>query len=178
LANPLPFNMPPFNHAVRIDLNTRMRDTTAKQLSRIHRLAFQASKGRIGRRLVDNDMLLLTTTGRRSGRPHTVPLLYLSDGTDVMVVASWGGRDYPPDWYLNLLAEPMVSVQVDGSRIEAQAQVLEPPDRTDWWQRFVTAYEGYRAYQTRTDRVIPIVRLARDRGATLEPGKEMPHGTT
>ena len=94
-----------------------MRDITAKQLARIHRLAFQTSKGRIGRRLVDNDMLLLTTTGRRSGRSHTVPLLYLSDGIDVMVVASWGGRDYPPDWYLNLLAEPMVSVQVDGSRI-------------------------------------------------------------
>ena len=121
---------------------------------------YRLTGGRVGRRLVNNDMMLLTTTGRRSGRRHTIPLLYLSDGDSVIVVASWGGRDYPPHWYLNVMADPNVSVQINGETWAAIAKKLDEPERSMWWDRAVTAYDGYTEYQGRTDRVIPILRLS------------------
>lgn len=137
-----------------------MRDATARRLSTLHTLTYRVTGGRIGRRLVNNDMLLVTTRGRRSGRNHTVPLLYLRDNEHVIVIASWGGRDYPPHWYLNMKAEPEVSVQADGSRWQAIATELDDPERSQWWNRAVAAYGGYAQYQSRTGRIIPILRLA------------------
>lgn len=139
-----------------------MRDNTAKWLSAIHAGAYKLTGGHVGRRFVNNDMLLLTTTGRSSGRDHTVPLLYLRDEPDVLVIASWGGRDYPPDWYLNLTAEPRVNVQIDANRWPGNAQELSEPERAEWWRHAVAAYNGYAEYQTRTDRVIPIIRIVRN----------------
>jgi deazaflavin-dependent oxidoreductase (nitroreductase family) len=104
-------------------------------------------------------MLLLSTIGRISGRKHTIPLLYLRDGANVIVIASWGGRDYPPHWYLNVMADPNVSVQIDGTGWQAVAEELDEPERSAWWLRAVTAYDGYAEYQSRTARVIPILRL-------------------
>ena len=81
-------------------MRSELRDSTAKEcvprLSRLHTLFYRATGGRVGRRLVDNDMLLLTTTGRRTGKPHTVPLLYLRDDAAFVVFASWGGRPFIP----------------------------------------------------------------------------------
>lgn len=138
-----------------------VRDVTAKRLSALHRVVYRSSRGVIGRRLVDNDMLLLTTTGRRSGRVHTVPLLYLCEDDTPFVIASWGGRDRHPEWYLNLLADPRVDVQIRGERFAATAEPLGEGERTQWWERAVAAYDGYATYQSRTDRVIPVVRLSR-----------------
>jgi len=139
----------------------------------MHTFAYRLSGGRVGRRLVDNDMLLLTTTGRRTGRKHTVPLLYLRDGDDVIVIASWGGRDYPPHWYLNVADNPKVTVQVEGRRRAAIAEELDEPQRSMWWQRAVAAYESYARYQERTDRVIPILRLR----SVAPPDTAAPTGT-
>lgn len=136
-----------------------MRDATARRLSTVHALAYRLTRGRIGHRLVNNDMLLLTTTGRRTGRQHTIPLLYLRDGDSVIVIASWGGRDYPPHWYLNVTADPNVTVQIDGTVWDAAAHELNDPERSAWWQHAVAAYDGYAEYQSRTDRVIPLLRL-------------------
>jgi len=72
---------------------------------------------------------------------------------------SWGGRDYPPDWYYNLATDPQVEVQVEGSRWRAVATELDEPERSEWWRRAVAAFDGYADYQERTSRVIPIVRL-------------------
>ncbi len=138
-----------------------MRDATARRLSTLHTLAYRATGGRIGRRLVNNDMLLVTTRGRRTGGEHTVPLLFLRDGEHVIVIASWGGRDHPPHWYLNMKADPTVAVQVEGTRWSATAIDLDEPERSLWWDRAVAAYDGYAQYQSRTDRVIPVVRLSR-----------------
>lgn len=137
-----------------------MRDGTAKWLSAVHSQLYRSTGGRIGKRLVNNDMLLLTTTGRRSGVEHTVPLLYLRDAEDVLVVASWGGRDYPPDWYVNLSHHPHVEVQIDNARWSGTAASLTDPERAEWWRRATEAYAGYREYQGRTERVIPIVRIS------------------
>lgn len=136
-----------------------MRDSTAKALSRIHAALYRLTSGVIGRRLVDNDMLLLTTAGRRTGAPHTVPLLYLRDGDRYVVFASWGGRDQHPEWYLNLVAEPEGLVQVEGERHQVVATTAGDDERERWWARAESAYDGYAAYQARTDRQIPVVFL-------------------
>jgi deazaflavin-dependent oxidoreductase (nitroreductase family) len=144
-----------------------MRDATARRLSTLHRVMYRASGGLVGKRLVNNDMLLLTTTGRTTGVEHTVPLLYLSGSSrasqeaELYVIASWGGRSIHPEWYLNLVEHPLVGVQVKGRRFEAEATPLEEPERSAWWHRAVAAYDGYQAYQSKTDRIIPVVRLDR-----------------
>ena len=138
-----------------------MKDATARRLSRWHTTVFRASGGRIGKRLVRNDMLLVTTTGRRSGRPHTVPLLYLRDGNGVIVFASWGGRDVHPEWYQNLLATPEAAVELPGERFWVTAEILAGAERSKWWERAERAYNGYAVYQSRTEREIPVVRLRR-----------------
>ena len=137
-----------------------------RRFSRWHRHLYRLTRGRIGRRLVDNDMLILTTAGRRSGRRHEVPLLYLRDGGSLVVVASYGGRPRYPDWYLNLMAQPQAGVQIDGLRRAVSARVASPDERSVWWPRIVETYEGYSQYQSRTDRIIPVVFLDPVQGAT------------
>jgi deazaflavin-dependent oxidoreductase (nitroreductase family) len=145
---------------------TRVRDRTAKHLSALHRLLYRSTRGMVGRRLVDNDMCLLSTTGRLSGKIHTVPLLYLRDGDRLVVIASWGGRDHHPDWYVNLRANPLANVQVLGDRWEVEAITADAEERAIWWPRVVDAYDGYATYESRTDREIPVVFLEpRDTGA-------------
>jgi deazaflavin-dependent oxidoreductase (nitroreductase family) len=136
-----------------------VRDSTVRRLSAIHRSLYRVTGGRVGQRLVDNDMLLLTTSGRGTGRPHTVPLLYLRHGQQLVVIASYGGRPHHPDWYLNLLAEPRAEVQVGGRQYRVLARTAKAPERAEWWPRVVDAYPGYTEYQLRTAREIPVVFL-------------------
>jgi len=140
-----------------------MRDRTVKHLSALHRVTYRATRGLIGRRLVDNDMCLVTTTGRKSGTRHTVPLLYLPDDDRLVVIASWGGRDRHPEWYLNLLSNPTATVQVLGERWPVKARTATATERAAWWPRVLDAYDGYAAYASRTDREIPVVFLERPR---------------
>jgi len=139
-----------------------MRDGTAKNLSTLHTLLYRATRGRVGKRLVDNDMLLLSTTGRHTGKTHTVPLLYLRDGDDLVVIASWGGRDRHPEWYLNLLTNPQARVQVRRRSFGVHATTADPHRRGTLWPEVLAAYDGYRTYQGRTDREIPLVILTID----------------
>lgn len=136
-----------------------MRDATVRRLSRLHVFVYRLTRGRIGRRLVNNDMLLLTTRGARSGRKRTVPLLYLRDGETFAVIASWGGRPNNPHWFRNLMANPEAVVQVRGDRRVVRARVATPAEREEWWPRVLAAYWKYRVYQSHTDRVIPVVFL-------------------
>lgn len=136
-----------------------MKDDRVRRISRLHRLIYRMTGGVVGRRLVNNDMLLLTTTGRCTGRPHTVPLLYLREGGRLVVVASFGGRDQHPAWYLNLVADPMVRVRISATSLAARATTAGPTDRMSWWPRIVEAYQGYARYQARTERKIPVVFL-------------------
>jgi deazaflavin-dependent oxidoreductase (nitroreductase family) len=104
-------------------------------------------------------MLLLTTSGRVTGSPHTVPLLYLRDDERLVVFASWGGRPNHPEWYLNLVADPAAEAQVDGTRHRVVARTAEDEEREGWWIAAQQAYDGYTVYQSRTDRQIPVVFL-------------------
>jgi deazaflavin-dependent oxidoreductase (nitroreductase family) len=137
-----------------------MRDRTAKNLSSLHTILYRITGGFVGRRLVNNDMLLLSTVGRYSGKTHTVPLLYLREGEDLVVIASWGGRDHHPEWYLNLQAEPRATVQILGGKSHVEARTTRDTERTRLWNRVVTAYDGYHSYQSRTEREIPVVILS------------------
>ena len=136
-----------------------MKDASVRRWSRIHAFIYRISGGLLGRRLVDNDMLLLTTHGRKTGEPHTVPLLYLTDDDRYAVIASYGGRDSHPDWYLNLVEDPIVEVRIPGTTRTMSARTARPDERSEWWPRVLEAYDGYRTYQSRTTREIPVVFL-------------------
>jgi deazaflavin-dependent oxidoreductase (nitroreductase family) len=137
-----------------------MKDASVKRWSRVHKTLFRMTRGYLGSRLVHNDMCLLTTTGRRSGKTHTVPLLYLDDGGRLVVIASYGGRDHYPDWYLNLCSDPDATVQEPHSSPRpVRARTASEEERELWWPRIVAAYDGYAVYQSRTTREIPVVFL-------------------
>jgi deazaflavin-dependent oxidoreductase (nitroreductase family) len=134
---------------------------TVRALSGLHIALYRVTRGLVGRRLARHDMLLLTTTGRTTGRPHTVPLLYLRIKKDLVVIASYGGHPRHPDWYRNLLADPRTDVQVDGTRFPVIARTADPVERRRLWALAVAEYPGYTGYQEKTDRLIPVVLLQR-----------------
>lgn len=136
-----------------------MRDTSVKRWSAIHARLYRMTRGLIGRRFVGNDMLLLTTKGHLSGEDHTVPLLCITDGDRYVVVASHGGRPRHPAWYDNLVADPAVQVQVRSRHLSMRARTATSEERERWWPRVVDAYHDYAVYQSRTERVIPVVFL-------------------
>ncbi|HEX7718112.1 MAG TPA: nitroreductase family deazaflavin-dependent oxidoreductase [Marmoricola sp.] len=102
---------------------------------------------------------LLEHRGRKTGRLRTTPLVYLEDGDRVVVVASQAGRPEHPMWYLNLLADPEVTVQVGHRRRPMRARVAEGEERAALWTRLVALYADYASYQSWCDRVIPVVVL-------------------
>jgi deazaflavin-dependent oxidoreductase (nitroreductase family) len=106
--------------------------------------------------------LLLTTVGRRSGEPRTTPLIYAPYGEDAYtIVASKGGSDAPPAWYLNLAEQPEVEVQVLGDVFKAHARTASAEEKPEIWQTMAAEWPAYDDYQRRTDREIPIVILER-----------------
>lgn len=103
--------------------------------------------------------LLLTTIGRKSGREITLPLIYGAAGGACVIVASKGGAAEHPAWYLNLLAEPEVGVQVADHKFRARARTASGAERQQLWDQLVQIYPPYTEYQQRTDREIPVVVL-------------------
>jgi deazaflavin-dependent oxidoreductase (nitroreductase family) len=105
--------------------------------------------------------LLLTTTGRKSGKALTLPLIFGRSGSDYVVVASKGGAPAHPAWYLNLEANPLVQVQVKADKFAARAHAADTRERAALWPMMVEIYGPYEHYQTKTDRQIPVVVLTR-----------------
>ena len=119
---------------------------------------FRASGGRLGNRFFGGaPVLLLTTIGRRSGKPRTAPLIYLEDGDVVVLVASKGGMSHHPTWYLNLVANPDVEVQIGSDVRKLRARTASDEEKTKLWPRLNAVYSHYDEYQARTDRNIPVV---------------------
>jgi len=129
-------------------------------IGRIHRAVYRASGGRLGGRLAGRDMLLLTTTGRRSGEPRTTPLSYLTDAADFVVVASNNGAPGDPAWWLNLAADPAAKIQVGGRQYAVRAHRAEGEERTRLWPLLVAYNPPYATYAKRTTRPIPVVVLS------------------
>ncbi len=125
----------------------------------VHRFLFRLTNGRIGGRLAGNEMLLLETIGRKSGRAREVPLLTVPDGDAWIVIASNAGDDRPPAWWLNLQARPEAEIRVAGRRLSARARIAGPDERPRLWAKVLAAHSGYADYETRTTRPIPIILL-------------------
>ncbi len=120
---------------------------------------YELSDGLIGERFGRLRMLLLRTRGRRSGRTRTAALLYVDAGDGLAVIASKGGADQPPAWYLNLREHPEVEVQVGHRRWPARAREARGQERERLWARAVETWADYERYQARTSRRIPVVVL-------------------
>jgi deazaflavin-dependent oxidoreductase (nitroreductase family) len=132
-----------------------------KAMNAIHRGLLKISGGRIGWKTGGMSVVELTTTGRKSGQRHTVMLTSpVQEGDVIVVVASRGGDDHHPAWFLNLRDHPDVEVAVGGKPKQAmRARVATPEERAALWPRVTTAYKGYGNYQTKTKREIPLALL-------------------
>jgi deazaflavin-dependent oxidoreductase (nitroreductase family) len=125
---------------------------------------YRETDGEEGHDWQGTQTLLLTTTGRRSGEERTTPLIYApygDSGDAFTIVASKGGSDEPPAWYLNLTAEPDVEVQVKGDRFKARARTAGEDEKPGIWETMVSEWPAYDEYQSSTERVIPVVVLDR-----------------
>ena len=104
--------------------------------------------------------LLLTTTGRKSGQPRTTPLIFERDGADYLVVASMGGAPQHPNWYRNLVAQPAARIQVRAEHVDVTARTANEDEKPRLWGIVTDQWPNYDVYQSRTDRVIPVVVLS------------------
>jgi deazaflavin-dependent oxidoreductase (nitroreductase family) len=133
-----------------------------RALSKSHLVLQRVSRGRLFARLAGMPVLLLTTTGRRSGKARTTPLTFFRDGADLVVIASNGGADRPPDWSLNLRENPRAVVQIGTERLAVQARTASPKERERLWPVITARYSGYARYQEKTTRLIPVLILTPD----------------
>ncbi len=129
-----------------------------------HVRRYQETDGEVGYIWNGVPILLLTTTGRKSGQPRTTPLIYGKDGDDYLVVASMGGAPQHPNWYRNLLAQPAAQIQVRADHVEVMARTAGDDEKARLWGIVSELWPNYDVYQSRTDRVIPVVVLSRRRG--------------
>ncbi|MBK5218767.1 MAG: nitroreductase family deazaflavin-dependent oxidoreductase [Thermoleophilia bacterium] len=128
---------------------------------REHVERYRATDGAEGHDWEGTQTLLLTTTGRKSGEQRTTPLIYAPAGDSFAVVASKGGADTPPAWFLNLSESPEVEVQVKGDRFKARARTASPEEKPELWRKMIAEWPSYDEYQQRTEREIPVVVLER-----------------
>jgi deazaflavin-dependent oxidoreductase (nitroreductase family) len=126
-----------------------------------HVEAYQETGGERGHDWKGTSTLLLTTTGRKSGRKRTAPLIYQPYGDAYLIVASRGGSPEPPEWYLNLQENPDVDVQIRDEVFPARARTATPEEKPDMWRTMTATWPAYDDYQGKTDRAIPVVVLER-----------------
>jgi deazaflavin-dependent oxidoreductase (nitroreductase family) len=119
---------------------------------------FRANEGRVKGRA---SLILLTTTGAKTGQPRIIPLMRVDDGNRLLAVASKGGAPKHPDWYLNVLAHPEVTVEVDSEKFTTTARVLTGKERERAFKRAVEVFPPYGDYQKKTAREIPVIALER-----------------
>lgn len=128
-----------------------------KYFARAHIWVYRRTNGRVGARLLWFPAALVTTTGRKTGRPRTTPTLYLADGDRVILPASFGGRDSDPAWYLNIESNPEVRVQIRDRQFDLVARDATDEERKRYWPSLIKMYPPYRGYREAADRVIPMV---------------------
>ena len=132
----------------------------ARTGSQTHLLIYRATRGKVFGHLGRAPVLLLTTTGRRSGEPRTTPVIYVREGDGWVVIGSYGASDTPPAWALNLLDDPAAEVEVGGGRHAVRARVAEGAERDRLWRRMDDQYDGgFDDYAEHTDRTMHVFVL-------------------
>jgi deazaflavin-dependent nitroreductase family protein len=138
----------------------RFKPRTIRLIGRFHAWLWTLTHGRFVDAANKAPFLLLTTKGRKTGRLRTTPVLYLEDGSDLIVVASFGGNDMDPAWYLNLKECPEAEIVIRGERRRIIAREISIDQKKLIWPRLVKLYPQFEIYQQRTSREIPLLRLA------------------
>jgi deazaflavin-dependent oxidoreductase (nitroreductase family) len=135
-----------------------------KLMSNVHTRMYRATGGRLGKNWRIGSAVrqpvpvcLLTTIGRKSGQPRTVPLVFMRDGANIVLVASKGGLPDNPQWYGNVKVNPAVEIEIGKQRSAWLARAAKPEERARLWPQLVEMYEDFASYQTWTDREIPVV---------------------
>jgi deazaflavin-dependent oxidoreductase (nitroreductase family) len=143
-----------------------LRRTSIKLMGRSHMAVYRLTHGRFLGRVAGMPVLLLTTTGRRSGRERTTPLTYFEDGNALVVVASNGGEDTPPAWWLNLDAQPEATIAIGTRSRSVTARAATGVEYERLWPIITATHPGYAAYARRTARPIPVVLLEPRNGSS------------
>jgi deazaflavin-dependent oxidoreductase (nitroreductase family) len=122
---------------------------------------FRTNSGKVGGRFEGRTLLILHTVGAKSGQERINPTAYVRDGDRLVIIASKGGAPTNPDWYYNILANPLVTVEVGTEQFQAQAVIMQEPERTRLFSLMVGMMPGFADYQQKTTRVIPVITLTR-----------------
>ena len=125
---------------------------------------FRSNSGKVGGYFNGSPMLLLTTTGVKSGEERVSPLVYTTDGGRIVIVASNGGADRHPSWYYNVVANPQITVEVGDETYQANAVITDPAERRRLFDLHAQRFPGFKEYEKGTHRVIPVIVLDRIEG--------------
>lgn len=137
-----------------------MNDVVLKLVTGFHKTVFKLSNGKVAGRGSGMPVLMLTTTGRKSGQPRTTMLTSpLQEEGRIMLIGSNGGADRDPTWVGNLRADPKVQVTMEGRTVPMTAHVADPAEKAELWPRIVADHANYAAYQAKTERDIPVIVL-------------------
>lgn len=136
-----------------------MRRVFIKVFISLHTFFFRLTGGRFGSRMGSFKILLLTTKGRKSGKEFTTPLGYFDHEDGYLIIASNGGNTKHPDWYYNLKNAPQVKIQIKDQVVTARAEIMDDASRAPVWKKIVAEAPQYGEYESRTDRLIPVVWL-------------------
>jgi deazaflavin-dependent oxidoreductase (nitroreductase family) len=148
----------PSDHAYS-RLSMSMPAGALRALGKLNVPIYRLTRGRLMGKIGQAPVLLLTSTGRRSGQPRTAPVLYLADGERVIVIGSNAGNELAPAWSHNLKANPDAEVQIRGERRQVRARVAEDVERTELWRKMNEQYAGFEDYDERTSRDIAVFVL-------------------
>ena len=133
--------------------------TIMKAANSVHVALYRRSKGKLGNKMANLPVLLITTYGRKSGKPHTNPVVYLEAGQDYIVSASAGGMDWHPGWYRNLKARPEAKIEIGDKTYNVQAVITGGEERKRGYERFKAASSNFSKYEKSTSREIPVIIL-------------------
>lgn len=140
-------------------LGTRIGKTLTQGFLGIHRILYRLTGGKIGGSMNGMQVLLLTTTGRKTGKQRTWPLAYFRDGADLVIVGSNGGQPRDPAWCYNLRSAPRTTVQVGAETLQVRAEQASGAERDRLWKLIVAQAPNFDAYRTKTAREIPVMVL-------------------
>lgn len=122
---------------------------------------FRENDGVVGGPFEGMNLMILHTTGAKTGKERLNPVATIEEDGGYVIIASKGGAPNHPDWYHNLVANPEVTVEVGTETLEAYAEVVDEPERTQLYSKMAERYPGFREYEEKTDRVIPVIKLKR-----------------